>query len=128
MQIAAPGGAQLADSNKGCDEKSLILRCFPMTGQWEGIHLNLTEQKKLCVHQKKDLMNANESPDQRAAPNTLIALQTTRKTQMGFFFSVRPTDEEEATRRRHSRRCMSTRLVVSELMCAILNYNIQLME
>lgn len=53
MQLAAPGGAQLADSNKGSDEKSLILRRCPMTGRREGIHLNLTEQKKLRAHQKR---------------------------------------------------------------------------
>lgn len=38
-----------------------------MTARREGIHLDLTEQKKLRARRKKDLMNANESPDQRAA-------------------------------------------------------------
>lgn len=68
-------------------------------------------------------MNANESPDQRAAPNTVIVLQTTRITQSVFFFPVRPADKEVATGRR-----VPMRLVVSELMGTILNYNIQLME
>lgn len=53
MQLTAPDGAQLAESNKGSDEKSLIPRCFPMTGWREGIHLNLTEQKKLSAHKKR---------------------------------------------------------------------------
>lgn len=32
MQFSAPLGEQLSDSNNGSDEKSVILRHFPMTG------------------------------------------------------------------------------------------------
>lgn len=59
-QLAGAGGAQLVGSNKGSDEKSLILRCFPMTGRRDAVHLNSTEQKK----KKKSCAPTEKGPDE----------------------------------------------------------------
>lgn len=46
--------------------------------------LNGAEKVARPPKKKKDLMNANESPDQRAAANSVIVPQMTRITQMCF--------------------------------------------